>query len=63
MNKPLAFLLILAFPFLFIGSVYGEELEVKKTYGDNGKLKVETDFKKGIKVGLENPLYEWFEVK
>ena len=46
MNKQLIFLLALTFIFLFSGSVYGEELEVKKTYWDNGKLKI-------------NPLQEW----
>jgi len=42
MNKQLTLLLSLTFLFLFGGSVYGEELEVKKTYWDKGKLKIET---------------------
>jgi antitoxin component YwqK of YwqJK toxin-antitoxin module len=32
---------------LFGGSVYGEELEVKKTYWEKGKLKIETHYKNG----------------
>ena len=40
MKKPLAFLLSLTFLFLFCGSVYGEEPEVRRTYWDNGKLKM-----------------------
>jgi hypothetical protein len=39
MKKPLTFLLSLTFLFLFSGSVYGEEPEVKKEYWENGKLK------------------------
>jgi antitoxin component YwqK of YwqJK toxin-antitoxin module len=41
MNKQLTFLLVLAFLFLFSGSVYAEEL-VDKQYWLNGKLKWET---------------------
>ena len=37
--KPLTFLLALTFLFLFSGSVFGQETEVKKEYWDNGKLK------------------------
>jgi hypothetical protein len=32
---------------LFGGSVYGEELEVKKTCWGKGKLKIETHYKNG----------------
>ncbi len=58
MKTKLTFLLSLTFLFLFSGSVYGKELEVKKTYWDNGKLKIETHYKNGVKVGLETLLYE-----
>jgi hypothetical protein len=47
MNKQLTFLLSLTFLFLFGGSVYGEELEVKKTCWGKGKLKIETHYKNG----------------
>ena len=52
MKPKLTFLLSLTFLFLFGGSVYGEELEVKKTYWDNGKLKIETHYKNGKEEGL-----------
>ena len=47
MKPKLTFLLSLTFLFLFGGSVYGEELEVKKSNWDNGKLKIETHYKNG----------------
>jgi hypothetical protein len=46
-TKPLTFLLALTFLFLFSGSVYGQETEVKKEYHENGKLKSETHYKNG----------------
>jgi len=46
-TKPLTFLLALTFLFLFSGSVFGQETEVKKEYWDNGKLKIETHWKNG----------------
>jgi hypothetical protein len=49
MKTQLTFLLSLTFLFLFGGSVYGEELEVKKTYWGKGKLKIETHYKNGKK--------------
>jgi hypothetical protein len=52
MNKPFTFLLLFTFLFLFSGSVYGEELELKKTYWDNGKLKNETHYKNGKEEGM-----------
>ena len=51
MKTPLTFL------FLFSGSVYGEELEVKKTYWDNGKLKIETHYKNGKEEELATHWY------
>ena len=45
MKPHLTFLLALTFLFLFSSSVYGEDLEVKKEYWDNGKLKSETHYK------------------
>ena len=56
-TKPLTFLLVLTFLFLFSGSVYGDE-EVKKEYFDNGKLKTETHYKNGKKDGVETWWYE-----
>ena len=56
--KPLTFLLSITFLFLFSGSVFGGEQEVKKEYWDNGKVKSETHFKNGKKEGLET---SWFE--
>ena len=47
MKTKLTFLLALTFLLLFSGSVYGEELEVKKIYWDNRKLKIETHYKNG----------------
>jgi hypothetical protein len=47
MNKSLKFILSITFLFLFGGSVYGEELEVKKTYWDKGQWKIETHYKNG----------------
>jgi antitoxin component YwqK of YwqJK toxin-antitoxin module len=57
MNKPLTFLLALTLLFLFSGSVYGEELEVKKTYLDNRKLKIETHYKNVKEDGLATHWY------
>ena len=51
-TKQLTFLLSLSFLFLFSGSVYGEEPEVKKKYWKNGKLKSETHYKNGEEEGL-----------
>jgi hypothetical protein len=47
----LTFLLSLTFLFLFSGSVYGDESEVKKDYWDNGNLKIQpiTRMGKGIR--------------
>ena len=36
MNKPSTFLFSFTYLFLFSGFVYGEELEVTKTYWDKG---------------------------
>ena len=44
MKTPLTFLLSLTFLFLFGGSVYGEEPEVKREYYDNGNLKSEVPY-------------------
>jgi hypothetical protein len=41
MKTKLTFLLALTFLLLFSGSVYGEELEVKKTYWDNRKFQLQ----------------------
>ena len=57
-TKPLRYLLALTFPFLFSGSVFGQETEVKKEYWDNGKLKSEEHYKDGKKNGLWT---EWDE--
>ena len=43
----LTFLLSLTFLFLFSGSVYGDESEVKKDYWYNGNLKIQTHYKNG----------------
>ena len=58
MKTKLTFLLALTFLFLFSGSVYGEEPEVKKEYWDNGKLKSDIHWKDGEKEGLKTL---WFE--
>jgi antitoxin component YwqK of YwqJK toxin-antitoxin module len=58
MIKQLTFLLSLTFIFLFSGSVYGDELEVKKEFYDSGKLKSETHYKNGEKWGRET---EWYK--
>jgi TonB family protein len=52
MKTKLTFLLALTFLFLFSGSVYGEEPEVKKEFYDSGKLKSETHYKDGKEEGL-----------
>jgi antitoxin component YwqK of YwqJK toxin-antitoxin module len=52
MNKPLTFLLALTFLFLFSGSVYAQETDVKKEFYDSGKLKSEFYYKNG-KIELE----------
>ena len=46
--KPLTFLLSLTFLFLFSGFVFGQEPEVKREYWDNGKLRTEYHFMKGL---------------
>jgi len=51
-TKPLTFLLALTFLFLFCGSVFGQETEVKKEYWDKGKLRSEEHYKDGKKEGL-----------
>jgi hypothetical protein len=56
--KPLTFLLSLTFLFLFCGSIFGQETEVKKEYWDNGKLKSETHYKNGE---LKGPITWWYE--
>ena len=56
--KPLTFLLALTFLFLFSGSVYGEEREVKREYWDNGKLKSETHYMNGKKDGVVTVWYK-----
>lgn len=64
-TKQLKFILLLIFLFLFSGSVYGEELEVKSEYYDNGKIKSEIHYKNGKKDGLEILWYKsgkkWIE--
>jgi len=57
-TKSLTFLLALTFLFLFSGSVFGQETEVKKEYWDNGKLKSEKRYKDEIPEGLWT---EWYE--
>jgi len=57
-TKQLTFILSLTFLFLFSGFIYGEELEVKMEYYDNGKLKKEIHFKNGVKEGLAIYWYE-----
>ena len=39
-------------------SVYGDESNIKKEYWDNGKLRSETHYKKGLRHGLETTWYE-----
>jgi hypothetical protein len=46
-TKQLTFLLALTFLFLFSGSAFGQETEVKKTYWDNGNLESEIHYKDG----------------
>ena len=58
MNKKLTYLLALTFLFLFSGSVYGQETEVKRKYHDNGQLWSEVHFKDGFREGL---LTTWYE--
>ena len=58
-TKPLTYLLALTFLFLFSGSVYGQETEVKREYWDNGRLMTETHYKNGVPEGLETWWYEW----
>ena len=62
-TKPLTFLLALTFLFLFSGSVYGEEPEVKNEFYDSGNLKIETHYKNGKKEGLRSSWYETGEKK
>ena len=57
-TKPITFLLSFSFLFLFSGSVYGEEPEVKREYYDSGKLKKETHYKNGKQEGLRTGWYE-----
>ena len=57
-TKPITFILSLTFLFLFSGSVYGEEPEVKMEYYDSGKLKNESHFKNGQQEGLKTGWYE-----
>ena len=57
-ETPLTFLLALTFLFLFSGSVYGEEPEVKREYWDNGKLKKETHYKNGKEEGVVSVWYK-----
>jgi antitoxin component YwqK of YwqJK toxin-antitoxin module len=52
MNKKLTFLLSLTFLFLFSGSVYGEEPEIKREYWGKGKLYKEIYFKNKKREGL-----------
>jgi len=63
MKSKLTFLFSLTFLFLFSGSVYGEEPEVKKEYWDNRNLKTETHYQNGKKEGLETDWYESGEKK
>ena len=58
MKTKLTYLLALTFLFLFSGSVYGEEEEVKKKFYDSGELEKETHYKNGEQEGLET---WWFE--
>ena len=39
-------------------AVYGDESNIKKEYWDNGKLRSETHYKKGLRHGLETTWYE-----
>ena len=63
-ETPLTFLLALTFLFLFSGSVYGGEPEVKRKFYDNGKLEHEIHYKSGKAEGLATWWYEsgekWF---
>jgi antitoxin component YwqK of YwqJK toxin-antitoxin module len=56
--KLITFLLSLSFLFLFSGSVYGEEPEVKRLYYDSGKLKGEAHLKNGKLEGMSTGWYE-----
>tara|TARA_B100001123_G_C14936631_1_gene877939 strand:+ start:57 stop:431 length:375 start_codon:yes stop_codon:yes gene_type:complete len=58
MKTKLTFLLSLTFLFLFGGSVFGQETEVKKEYWDNGKLKSEIHIKNGKVEGIQTSWYE-----
>jgi antitoxin component YwqK of YwqJK toxin-antitoxin module len=57
MNKEIIFLLLFTLLFLFSGSVYGVEPEVKKEYWRNGKLRSETHYKLGKIEGRETWFY------
>ena len=63
-TKKLTFLLSLTFLFLFSGSVYGEELEVKREYWKKyilfgkGNLKTEVHYKNGKEEGLSTFWYK-----
>ena len=52
MKIPLTFILSLTFLFLFSGSVYGEEPEIKREYWGKGKLYKEIHFKNKKREGL-----------
>ena len=52
MKTKLTFLLALTFLFLFSGSVYGEEPEVKKEFYYSGKLMSEVPLKNWKREGL-----------
>ena len=62
-TKPLTFLLALTFLFLFCGSVFGQESDVKKEYWNNGKLKSESHYKDGKLDGRKTEWHEDGEVK
>ena len=56
--KSLAFLLSLAFLFLFSDFVFGQEPEVKREYWENGKLRNEIHYKDGKRNGLWTTWHE-----
>jgi antitoxin component YwqK of YwqJK toxin-antitoxin module len=58
MNKSKILLLSITFLFLFSGSVFGEEPEVKRTCWNNGKLKIEIPYKNGKPEGRGTSWYE-----
>ena len=60
MTKPITFLFALTFLFLFSGNgfVYGDEPEVKREYWDNGKLRLEGNYRDGKLDGLSTYFYE-----